>query len=72
MWQEAQAGVVACAFKRSRTVRRFGFVVSLTMEKSTVAGGAGVRDLYTLREGRPVMRAPLTARLAGRLGPAAG
>ena len=42
MWQEAQGGVVACAISRSRTVRSLGLLVSLTMEKSTLAGGVGV------------------------------
>ena len=42
VWQDAQVGVVAWAFSRSRTVRRFGLLTSLTTEKSTLAGGAGV------------------------------
>jgi pilus assembly protein CpaF len=40
-----------------------------------VAGGAGVRELYALRSGRPCWRAPLGDSLAGRLaaaGPTAG
>jgi hypothetical protein len=32
-----------------------------------VAGGAGVRTLYTLRDGRPTWRAALSDRLAERL-----
>jgi len=32
-----------------------------------VAGGAGVRDVFTLRDGRPCWRAPLGDSLAGRL-----
>jgi len=32
-----------------------------------VAGGAGVRDVYTLRDGRPFWRAPLGDGLVGRL-----
>ena len=35
MVQEAQVGVVAWAISRSRTVRRVGFLVPLTMEKSS-------------------------------------
>src|SRR3569833_1837837 len=42
VWQEAQVGVVAWAINRSRTVRSLGLLVSLTMEKSTFAGGVGV------------------------------
>ena len=41
--------------------------ITCVAEVISTAGGAGVRDLYTLRRGRPVMRAPLTARLAGPL-----
>jgi pilus assembly protein CpaF len=37
-----------------------------------VAGGAGVRELYALRAGRPCWRAPLGDSLAGRLAAAAG
>jgi pilus assembly protein CpaF len=37
-----------------------------------VAGGAGVRELYALRGGRPCWRAPLGDSLAGRLAAAAG
>jgi pilus assembly protein CpaF len=33
-----------------------------------VAGGAGTRELYAMRRGRPTWRAPLTADLAERLG----
>jgi pilus assembly protein CpaF len=33
-----------------------------------VAGGAGTRELYAMRRGRPTRRAPLTADLAERLG----
>jgi pilus assembly protein CpaF len=42
--------------------------VTCVAEVVGLAGGAGVRDLYTLRRGRPVMRAPRTPRLAERLG----
>jgi pilus assembly protein CpaF len=37
-----------------------------------VAGGPGVRDLFTLRAGRPCWRAPLGDTLAGRLAAAGG
>jgi pilus assembly protein CpaF len=37
-----------------------------------VAGGAGTRELYAFRRGRPTWRAPLTGDLADRLGPALG
>ena len=32
-----------------------------------VAGGTGTREIYRLREGRPIWRAPLGGELAGRL-----
>src|SRR4051794_10243303 len=41
-------------------------------EKGRVAAGAGVRALYTVRDGRPCWRAALSDRLAARLGVAAG
>src|SRR3954470_4538029 len=41
VWQEAQVGLEAWAFSRSRTVF-IGPVSSLITEKSTLAGGAGV------------------------------
>ena len=44
--------------------------ITCVAEVVRVAGGAGVRDLYTLRDGRPVMRTPLAPRLAERLGDA--
>jgi pilus assembly protein CpaF len=46
--------------------------ITCVAEVVSLAGGPGVRDLYTLRDGRPVMRAPLTARLAERLSEACG
>src|SRR6185437_6847984 len=50
VWQEAQAGVVAWAKSRWRTVFKGPFVL-LTMEKSTLAGGrrVGSQRQTTLR-----------------------
>ena len=42
-------------------------VVTEVAEVVRVAGGAGARTLYTLRDGRPRWRAALSDRLAGRL-----
>jgi pilus assembly protein CpaF len=42
-------------------------VVTGVSEVVRVAGGAGVRDVYGLRDGRPTWRAPLGDRLAERL-----
>jgi pilus assembly protein CpaF len=44
-----------------------GRVVREVAEVVRVAGGAGVRTLYTLRDGRPTWRAALSDRLAERL-----
>lgn len=41
--------------------------VEAVSEVVRVAGGAGARELYRLRDGRPWWRAPLGAELAGRL-----
>jgi len=46
-------------------------VITEVAEVVRVAAGAGVRALYTLRDGRPCWRAALTDRLAARLGTAA-
>jgi len=46
-------------------------VITEVAEVVRVAAGAGVRALYTLRDGRPCWRATLTDRLAARLGTAA-
>ncbi len=53
--------------RRSDGVR----VVTEVAEVVRVAGGAGVRTLYSLRDGRPCWRAALSDGLAGRLGEAA-
>ena len=45
-------------------------VVTEVAEVVRVAGGAGVRTLYALRDGRPTWRAALSERLAARLGSA--
>jgi pilus assembly protein CpaF len=41
--------------------------VQSVAEVVRVAGGAGVRELYRLRDGRPVWRAPVGGALAARL-----
>jgi pilus assembly protein CpaF len=55
--------LVVCQARDSRGDRR---IVSIA-EVVRVAGGAGVRELYVLRDGRPCWRAPLGGSLAGRL-----
>ena len=42
-------------------------VVTQVAEVVRVASGAGARELYVLRDGRPTWRAPLADRLAARL-----
>jgi pilus assembly protein CpaF len=41
--------------------------IEAVAEVVRVAGGAGVRELYRLRDGRPVWRGPVGSGLAGRL-----
>jgi pilus assembly protein CpaF len=55
--------LVVCQARGSDGARR---VVGVS-EVVRVAGGAGVRELYALRSGRPCWRAPLGDTLAGRL-----
>jgi pilus assembly protein CpaF len=57
--------LVVCQARAADGSRR----VTGVSEVVRVAGGAGVRDLYSLREGRPCWRAPLGGALAARLGP---
>ena len=61
VWQEAQVGLVAWAISRSRTVFS-GPLVSLTTEKSTLAGGVGVGS-------HRKMSISATPRLVGELRP---
>jgi pilus assembly protein CpaF len=58
--------LVVCQARQSDGRR----VVTEVAEVVRVAGGAGVRTLYALRDGRPRWRAALSDRLAGRLGAA--
>src|SRR4051812_24189488 len=62
VWQDAQVGVVAWAFRRSRTVRSVALLVSLMAEKSTFAGGVGVGS-------HRKMSISATPRLVGELCP---
>jgi pilus assembly protein CpaF len=55
--------LVVCQARGSDGTRR---VVAVS-EVVRVAGGAGVREIYALRDGRPSWRAPLGDTLAGRL-----
>ncbi len=55
--------LVVCQARTAEGLRR---VVAVS-EVVRVAGGAGVRDVYTLREGRSCWRAPLADSLAARL-----
>ncbi len=59
--------LVVCQARRPDGTR----VVTEVAEVVRVAGGAGVRTLYSLREGRSTWRAALSDRLASRLGVAA-
>src|SRR5689334_2572472 len=61
VWHEAQVEVVAWAIRRSRTVLRAPST-SLTTEKSTLAGGAGVGS-------QRKMSISATPRLVGELRP---
>jgi pilus assembly protein CpaF len=55
--------LVVCQARRPDGARR----VVAVAEVVRVAGGAGVRDLYALRDGQPCWRAPLEGSLAARL-----
>jgi pilus assembly protein CpaF len=55
--------LVVCQSRTADGVRR----VIAVAEVVRVAGGAGVRDVYTLRDGRPCWRTPLGDSLAARL-----
>jgi pilus assembly protein CpaF len=55
--------LVVCQARRADGTR----AVTEVAEVVRVAGGAGVRTLYALRDGRPTWRAALSDRLAGRL-----
>jgi pilus assembly protein CpaF len=66
--QVADAIDVVVHLARDREGRRRLVAVS---EVVRVAGGAGTRELYTLRDGRPRWRAALSDELAGRLAAAA-
>jgi pilus assembly protein CpaF len=55
--------LVVCQARGSDGARR---IVAVS-EVVRVAAGAGVRDVYTLRDGRPCWRAPLAGSLAARL-----
>ncbi len=55
--------LVVCQARGADGARR----VTGVSEVVRVAGGAGVRDLYALRDGRPTWRAPLGSALAERL-----
>jgi pilus assembly protein CpaF len=56
--------LVVCQARRPDGVR----VITEVAEVVRIAGGAGVRTLYELRDGRPRWRAALSDRLAARLG----
>jgi pilus assembly protein CpaF len=59
--------LVVCQARTAEGTR----LVTEVAEVVRVAGGAGVRTLYSLRDGRPRWRAALSERLAARLGGAA-
>jgi pilus assembly protein CpaF len=56
--------LVVCQARSADGARRITGVAEVVR----VAGGAGVRDVYVLRDGRPCWRAPLGESLASRLG----
>ncbi len=56
--------LVVCQARRADGTR----VITEVAEVVRVAGGAGVRTVYTLRDGRPAWRAALSDELATRLG----
>jgi len=55
--------LVVCQSRSADGARR----VTSVAEVVRVAGGAGAREIYALRDGRPTWRAPLGERLAARL-----
>jgi pilus assembly protein CpaF len=64
--REQVAGALHLVVCQSRTPEG-GRVVHEVAEVVRVAGGAGVRTLYSLKDGRPCWRAALSDRLAERL-----
>src|SRR4051794_32440083 len=64
--REQVAGALDLVVHQSRTAAG-ARVVEAVAEVVRVAGGAATREVYRLREGRPVWRAPLGERLARRL-----